>query len=77
MSDLGMALDAAPRYAFLLRSQYWKADQLRAYRERRLAHTLEAAAKIPFYAHRLGGSPKPDDFARLPMLERRSSYAQK
>ena len=70
MSALGIALDADPRYAFLLRSQYWKADQLRAYTERRLARTLEAAGKIPFYADRLGGSPRPDDFARLPMLER-------
>ncbi len=65
-----MAVEAAPRYAFLLRSQYWKAEQLRAYQERRLARTLAAAAKIPFYAARLGGSPKPDYFARLPILER-------
>ncbi len=65
-----MALDAAPRYAFLLRSQYWKPEQLRAYTERHLGRTLKAAAEIPFYADRLGGSPKPEDFARLPLLER-------
>jgi phenylacetate-coenzyme A ligase PaaK-like adenylate-forming protein len=65
-----MALGVVPRYAFLLRSQYWKGDRLRTYTERHLASTLEAAAKIPFYADRLGGSPKPDDFALLPILER-------
>jgi phenylacetate-CoA ligase len=65
-----MALDAAPRYAFLLRSQYWKADQRREYTERRLVRTLEAAAKIPFYAERFGGPQRPEDFARLPILER-------
>jgi phenylacetate-CoA ligase len=70
MSALGMALDAAPRYAFLLRSQYWKPEQLRTYTERQLERTLKAAAEIPFYADRLGGSPKPEDFARLPLLER-------
>jgi hypothetical protein len=65
-----MALEAAPRYAFLLRSQYWSDDQRREYTHRRLARTLEAAAKIPFYWDRLGGTPKADDFARLPILER-------
>jgi phenylacetate-coenzyme A ligase PaaK-like adenylate-forming protein len=70
MSALRMALEAAPRYAFLLRSRYCKADRLRAYTEHQLARTLKAAARIPFYADRLGGSPKPDDFARLPILER-------
>jgi phenylacetate-CoA ligase len=70
MSALQMALGAVPRYAFLLRSQYWKPHRLHTYTERCLAHTLEAAAKIPFYAARLGGSPKPPDFARLPILER-------
>ena len=70
MSAIGMALGAAPRYARLLRSQYWQPEQLRAYTERHLARTLKAAAKIPFYAARLGGSPRPEDFAQLPMLER-------
>ncbi len=70
MSALGMALDAAPRYAFLLRSQYWRPEQLREYTERQLERTLAAAAKIPFYTDRLGGAPKPGDFARLPILER-------
>jgi len=65
-----MALGAGPRYAFLLRSQYWKANRLHTYTERRLASTLEAAAKIPFYAERLGRSLKPRDFANLPILER-------
>jgi phenylacetate-CoA ligase len=65
-----MALDAAPRYASLLRSQYWKAEQLSAYVERHLERTLIAAAKIPFYAARSGGTPKLQDFAHLPILER-------
>src|SRR5580704_10474741 len=70
MSALRMALEAAPRYAFLLRSQYWNADQRRAYTEQRLTRTLAAAAKIPFYAERFGGPQRPEDFARLPILER-------
>ena len=70
MSALGMALDAVPRYAFLLRSQYWKPEQLRAYQERQLERTLRAAAKIPFYAAHFGGSPRLQDFAQLPILER-------
>ncbi len=70
MSALGMALGAAPRYASLLRSQYWRSEQLRAYTERHLARTLKAAAKIPFYAASLGSSSRPEDLARLPILER-------
>ncbi len=70
MSALGRALDAAPRYVQLLRSQYWKPDQLRAYTGQHLARSLAAAARIPFYKDRLGRPPKPDDFARLPILER-------
>lgn len=70
MSALGMALDAAPRYAFLLRSQYWKPERLREYQQIRLERTLAAAAKIPFYASHFGGAPKLHDFARLPILER-------
>jgi len=65
-----MALDAAPRYAFLLRSQYWKAGQLRAYTERQLERTLKAAARIPFYAAHFGGNPGPENLALLPILER-------
>ena len=70
MSALGMALDAAPRYVSLLRSQYWKPDRLREYQQRQLERTLAAAARIPFYATHFGGTPRAHDFARLPILER-------
>jgi len=70
MSAVGRALDAAPRYLQLLRSQYWRPDQLRAYTERQLARSLAAAARIPFYQRHWRGSLKPEDFAGLPILER-------
>ncbi len=70
MSAIGKALDALPRYASLLRSQYWTAEQLRACTERQLDRTLKAAAKIPFYAAHFGGPPQLQDFAQLPILER-------
>jgi phenylacetate-CoA ligase len=70
MSALGRALEAAPRYAFLLRSQYWRPERLRAYTERHLERTLKAAATIPFYATHFAATPKPEDFARLPLLKR-------
>jgi phenylacetate-CoA ligase len=70
MGALRMALDAAPRYAALLRSQYWRPERLREYTDRQLERTLKAAAKIPFYADRFTGTPRREDFARLPMLER-------
>jgi phenylacetate-CoA ligase len=70
MSAIVKALDTLPRYASLLRSQYWAADQLGAYTERQLDRTLKAAAKIPFYKTHFGGPPRLQDFARLPILER-------
>jgi len=63
-------LEAAPRYAALARSQWWAPERLAALRERRLARTLAAAARIPFYAERLGGPRRPDELASLPPLER-------
>ncbi len=70
MSAVGKALDALPRYASLLRSQYWSAEQLRAYTRRQLDRTLKAAAKIPFYTAHFGATAKLRDFTRLPILER-------
>ncbi len=70
MSALVNLLYAAPRFAALLRSQYWSAGQLSAYREVQLAATLAAAARIPFYADRLGASFRLEDFAQLPVLSR-------
>jgi phenylacetate-CoA ligase len=70
MSSLSMAIGAAPRYAALLKSQYWTPQQLSEYTERQLERTLQAAAKIPFYAARFEGTPKARDLARLEFLKR-------
>jgi phenylacetate-CoA ligase len=70
VSALATLLEAAPRYAQLLRSQYWPAERLHAYQEERLKATLTAAAKIPFYAERFGDAACVDDFRRLPFLRR-------
>ena len=61
---------AAPRYLALRRSQYWDAETLRAYQREALNKTLAAAAKIPFYAERFGGTPRAEDFRKLPRLRR-------
>jgi len=63
-------IQAAPRYAALLRSQYWRPEKLESYREQQLERTLRAAAKIPFYAERLGTAPQASDLRRLPVLKR-------
>jgi phenylacetate-CoA ligase len=70
MSGIARLLEAAPRYAQLLRSQYWPAEQLATYRERQLEKILRAAAKIPFYAERLGAAPTAQDLHQLPILKR-------
>jgi len=64
--------EAAPRYAALLRSQYWRPEQLASYREEQLEQTLRATAKIPFYAEHFGGSVRAADLAKLPILTRSS-----
>ena len=70
MSATARLLEAAPRYAALLRSQYWRPEKLDSYRARQLEKTLRAAAKIRFYAERLGTAPWADDLGRLPVLRR-------
>ena len=70
MGLLGRLIEAAPRYAGLLRSQYWRSEQMDAWREEHLERTLRAAANIPFYAERLGGAMRPADLATLPILSR-------
>ena len=70
MAALTKLLEAAPRYVGLLKSQYWPAERLNLYREERIKSTLAAAAKIPFYAERLGKAPGAEDFPRLPILRR-------
>ncbi|HJQ85019.1 MAG TPA: AMP-binding protein [Candidatus Binatia bacterium] len=70
MPALAGLLGAAPRYAALLRSQYWSAARLGAYTAQRLRDVLAAAARVPFYAARFGGVPGPADLERLPILRR-------
>jgi phenylacetate-CoA ligase len=70
MSAIARLLEAAPRYAALLRSQYWPPKRLESYREQHLERTLAAARRIPFYAERLSGNPRPADLAHLPILRR-------
>jgi phenylacetate-CoA ligase len=70
VSAITTLIEAAPRYAALLRSQYWPPDMLESYRARQLARTLRAAAKIPFYAERLGSAPRVDDLQMFPALKR-------
>ena len=66
---LGVA-GAVPRYVRLLRSQHWSAERRRAYVEARLARTLHAARRIPFYRERLDGRAGVHDWAALPSLPR-------
>jgi len=68
-----MIFGAAPRYVQLLRSQYWSPEKLRAYQEKRLQKTLEAASRIPFYSSRFKGRPGPDNLKNLPMFSRAES----
>jgi phenylacetate-CoA ligase len=70
VSAITRLIEAAPRYAALLRSQYWRSEKLELYRAQQLQKTLRAAAKIPFYAERLGTAPRADDLGRLPVLKR-------
>ncbi len=70
MAALTKVLESAPRFVGLLRSQYWPPPRLDSYRQERLARTLAAAARIPFYAARFGGAPRLENFASLPVLRR-------
>ena len=64
-------LGAAKRYCGLMRSQYWSEAELRSYVRASLDQTLRDAVRIPFYAARFGGSPRPDDLPQLPTIGRR------
>jgi len=70
MGAIARLIEATPRYAALLRSQYWRLEKLESYREQHLERTLRAAANIPFYAERLGTVPHAGDLPRLPVLKR-------
>jgi phenylacetate-CoA ligase len=69
-SPLITLLSAVPRYAVLMRSQYWPAERLEAYRRARLFRTFAAAMRIPFYANRFGAMPLTSDLPHLPILRR-------
>ncbi len=69
MSALARIIEAAPRYAGLLRSQYWCPGQLEAYRARQLESTFRAALRIPFDAERFGAAPRADNLS-APVLRR-------
>jgi phenylacetate-CoA ligase len=70
MPALTKILGAAPRYAALLRSQYWEPERRRVHIQTELAKILKAAARIPFYADRFNGAADLRSFARLPTLKR-------
>jgi phenylacetate-CoA ligase len=70
MSLWSVLAGAAPRYLALRRSQYWDEATLRRYQHDALSRTLQAAAKIPFYAERFGGAPPVEEFDALPHLRR-------
>jgi phenylacetate-CoA ligase len=70
MSNFSTILRATNRYRALLRSQYWSAEELRFYTRGALDETLRAAAQIPFYAARWGGSPAANDLSKLPTMRR-------
>ncbi len=70
MAVLAKFLAATPRYVALLRSQYWKPEQLRDYTEASLQKVLAAASRIPFYRERFAAQTKTGDFDCLPVLKR-------
>ena len=70
MSAFTRLIEAGPRYAALLRSQYWRPEKVASYREQQLRKTMQAALKIPFYREHLGAAPRPEDLRRLPLLKR-------
>jgi phenylacetate-CoA ligase len=70
MGWAGNLIAAAPRYAMLLRSQYWSRERLNAFVSSRLEQTLAAACAIPFYFRSHGGARQLADFATLPILRR-------
>src|SRR5450755_253044 len=63
-------VEATPRYIGLLKSQYWSTKRLNSHRQELIKRTLAAAARIPFYAERLGYAPRVEDFSRCPILSR-------
>ena len=70
MSALTRLIEAAPRYAALLKAQYWRPEKLESYRARQLEKTFRAATKIPFYAERFGAATRAGNLQGLPVLKR-------
>ena len=60
-----------PQYLFTLRSQYWPAERLNRYVEKRLIETFAVAEKIPFYRDRISATLfLSHHLARMPILPR-------
>jgi phenylacetate-coenzyme A ligase PaaK-like adenylate-forming protein len=70
MTVLFTLAGALPRYLRLLRSQYWDQETLENNTRSRINETLQAAARIRFYAERFGGAGHIQDFRSLPVLRR-------
>jgi phenylacetate-CoA ligase len=71
MAGIRGLFGTAPQYALILRSQYWAPEKLHRYIEDRLAESLAAAMRIPFYRERMGGlAPAPGELQRLQILSR-------
>jgi phenylacetate-coenzyme A ligase PaaK-like adenylate-forming protein len=68
---LSHLLEAIPQYRLLLKSQYWNAEQMRAYSDSRLERVLRSSGAIPFYRSRFGRRiPTAEEFSQLPILRR-------
>jgi hypothetical protein len=73
MAGIQGLIGAAPRYARMLRSQYWAPEKLDRYVEASLTRSLAAAMRIPFYRLRLNGlTPQAGELQSLPILPARS-----
>jgi phenylacetate-CoA ligase len=70
MSGIRTLLAVLPQYRQMLSLQYWSRERLEDHTHRLLAETLRAAAAIPFYKERLGGSVEPPALPELPTLKR-------
>jgi phenylacetate-CoA ligase len=70
VASLSILAKAAAQHLSLLRSQYWDREKQAAYIQSRLEQTLQAAARISFYAERFEGDPCASEFGRLPILQR-------
>ena len=64
-------LPVVPKYLGLLRSQYWREDQIEDLARRRLQKTIAASLTIPFYKDHFSGAHPGDNLCYFPTLKRR------